>query len=120
MKRIALLALVFLAFCVSASAEPVVLDTAQLHFSLVPETGRYEILDKQSGAVWKSNPEEPRFGVVTLNVDGKSQGVALGRCEAGREGAGVKLTFRPLPQKPNAAITVTIEPKADARTLKFT
>jgi len=119
MRRIILLALSCFVVSGSVRAEPVVLDTPQIRFSMMPESGGYEVLDKAAGAVWKSNPEEPRFGFAVINAEGKTQGVALGQCEAKREGASLKLAFHVLPQKPNAVIAVTIEPQADGRTVKF-
>jgi hypothetical protein len=58
-----------------------VLDTRFLTFRLSPQDGSYEILDKQTRVSWRSNPYKPRFGEVTLVVDGQKQKVELGRCE---------------------------------------
>ncbi|MBI5388490.1 MAG: hypothetical protein HZA90_27815 [Verrucomicrobia bacterium] len=115
MTRIALLSLVFgfgIVACGAALAEPAVLETAQMRFSLFPETGRYEILDQQAGVRWQSNPQQARFGVATLGVGGRPQQVALARCEVRRVGEGLEVTFRPLAEQPHAVLLVRLKPAA--------
>ena len=110
MKLFALLASVLGLAGSALPAAPTVIDTPQLRFTLAPETGRYEMLDKQSGVVWQSNPEHSRFGVVTLKLAGKQQQVILARCDAKRVGDGLEATFHPLADQPAATLRVSVKP----------
>ena len=107
------------------------IETPFIRFSLSPENGSYEIVDKQTNVTWRSNPYQPRFGEVTLNVGGQPQRVNLGRCEVkitpplhpspirGGEGGGGEATFRPLADKPDMGLRVTVRALNDGKTLEF-
>ena len=49
--------------CISASAATIESEYVRV---TVSETGRYTILDKQTGVEWASNPYVDRLGTVTL------------------------------------------------------
>jgi hypothetical protein len=98
----------------------VTIETPSLSFRLSPENGSYEILDKQGKVAWRSNPYQPRFGEVTLKVDGQKQQANLGRCNIARAGNGLEVTFHPLAAKPHAWLRVRIRPHEDGKTLEFT
>lgn len=90
-------------------AAPETLDTPALRFSLSAATGTYELLDKQSGVTWRSNPRQARFGTATLNIGGKPQQVDLAHCDIKRAGNALEATFRPLPQQNTATLRVTFK-----------
>jgi hypothetical protein len=95
------------------------IETAYLQFDLSPETGRYEIKDKQGQVVWKSNPYHARFGEATFNVSSKPQRIPLERCETKRVENGLELTFNPLAEKPEASLRVLVRPARDGEALEF-
>ena len=101
------------------SPNVVSLETAFLSLRLSPENGNYEILDKQTNVTWRSNPYEPRFGQVTLNVDGNKQPAKLARCEVKRVSDGLEATFHPLPERPEAWLLARIRALDDGKTLEF-
>ena len=107
--------------CLSAAsvvgADASRIETAFFRFDLSPETGRYEINDKQSRVVWKSNPA--RFAEATLNLSGKSERVLLKRCEAKRVENGLELTFHPSAEKPEMWLRVLLRPLNDGKALEF-
>lgn len=76
---------------------PVTLETPFWAFRLWQATGRYELLDKQTGATWRSNPFRQRFGEVALRVNGQAASAELSSCEARRVNGGLEITFRPQP-----------------------
>ena len=86
---------------------------------LAPETGRYEITDKQSGVTWRSNPHPARFGELTCIVAGKPQRLDLARCSIAASATELSAEFRPLAQAPDAALRVRIRAFEDGRTLEF-
>ncbi len=91
--------------------------TTYLEFRLDPANGRYELVDKQARVTWRSNPFQPRFGEVTVIVDGKSQRCPLAACDVRQVGRTLELTFRPVTSHPQAALQVTITALSDGRTL---
>src|SRR5512134_1668897 len=101
------------------AADSLSLETPYLRFTLSPETGRYELLDKSAGAVWKSNPYRPRFGEVTLRRAGKTERVDLARGDVQRRGGNLMAVFRPLADQPGAALRVDIRAVARRRGLEF-
>lgn len=101
------------------AADAHVIETPHLRFTISPETGRYEILDKQAGVTWKSNPYRPRFGEVTLTVEGKPKRLDLARCAVQQSGEGLIAAFRPLTDKPTANLRVQIQPVNQGKGLQF-
>jgi hypothetical protein len=95
------------------------LDTPFLSLRLSPESGSYEIVDKQGKVTWRSNPYKGRFGEVTLNVEGKARPASLARCEVQRAAGGLEVTFHPLAGKPEAWLRVRIQALEDGKTLEF-
>lgn len=102
----------------AAELEPV-LSTPHLELRLDAGTGQYEILDRDAGTVWGSNPSEARFGEATLRIDGGPRQVALGACEVSAADAGVRLTFHPVPQTSEVAIVVLVTPAEQGRAMDF-
>lgn len=86
------------------------IETRFIRFRLSPETGRCEILDRQTGVTWRSKPDQPRFGQVTLNVGGQQQLVSLDRCQVRRSGDALEVTFQPLADRPTAWLRVRVRP----------
>lgn len=117
MKLLAFLALAFSLGGAALSAQPAVIETSQLRFSLSPDTGRYEILDKAGSTIWHSNPEVPRFGTAMLNVGGKQQRTDLTRSDVTRVQNGLELVFHPLAEKPAVGLRVTVMPQSDPAVL---
>jgi len=75
-----------LAMSVAGPARAV--KTSKLRFRLWPKTGRYELVDKQTGVTWQFNPYQPRFGEVTLSVAGKVRRADVTRGPVERVGGG--------------------------------
>lgn len=46
--------------------DPVSLTEDRFRFALDPDTGAWELEDRQTGALWTSNPREPRLGFAEL------------------------------------------------------
>jgi hypothetical protein len=103
--------------CLAAETQSI--DTPKLHFSISPETGRYELVDKQAGVAWNSNPFQPRFGEAAVIVGGNIRRVSLTRCQVEKVGADLMATFAPLAERPDAKLRVRVRPLADNRTLEF-
>jgi hypothetical protein len=95
------------------------LETPALVFRITAEDGGYEILDKRANVAWRSDPYEPRFGRVTLNVNGAKRELALDRCDVARAEKELEITFHPLPDRPQAWLKVTVRALADDRTLEL-
>jgi len=95
------------------------IETSALIFRVAPENCRYEILDKNANVTWGSSPSEPRFGRVTLNVDGTKRERALNRCDVAQAENGLDVMFRPLPERPQAWLKVTVRTLEDDRTLEL-
>ena len=98
---------------------PQTIETPSLRMSLSPEDGRYEILDKQTGVTWRSNPFLARFGEVACSAGGKTQRAPLSPCELEAKDGGLTATFRPLAGKPEAWLRVRLTPSADGKELIF-
>ena len=125
-QRKFLLAVLFLligSFCfrpqriAAANAEEI--ETPFLQLQVQPDTGRYQIHDKQGHVVWKSNPYHARFGEVVLTASGKRRYVSLERCETRRSEEGLELNFQPLAEKPEARLRVLIRPVSNGKALDF-
>jgi hypothetical protein len=95
------------------------LETRALSFRLAPQDGSYQILDKQTNVVWRSNPYQRRFGQATLIMEGKKQPANLDRCEVKRVMDGLEATFRPLPAKPEVWLRIRIRALPDGKALEF-
>ena len=102
-----------------AAANAEAIETPFLQFQVQPDTGRYQISDKQGRVVWKSNPDRVRFGEVTLNVSGKRRYISLEHCETRRAEEGLELSFQPLAEKPQARLRVLVRPTNDGKALDF-
>jgi hypothetical protein len=100
-----------------ARVETIRLPTVE--FSVSPETGGYELRDRQAGVIWKSNPHQARFGEAALLVGGKPQRVPLTQPEVTQSGSELRLSFRPLAEEPSATLRVLVRPLADKKTLEF-
>src|SRR5690242_2018667 len=90
-------------------AEPlttVVVETPGLRFAVNTPVSGFELVDKKSGASWKSNPWTERFGEVSLKVGGQSRNLDLkGGIFAKNGKAGGSIVFHPLANDPNATLT---------------
>ena len=103
----------------NARRESTTLDTLHLRFRISAENGRYEILDKQTRVTWRSNPDQMRFGRVSLVVDGKEKQADLARCELESEASAIDLSFHPVPEHPGAWLRVRVHAVEDGRTIEF-
>ncbi len=97
-----------------------ILETPSFRLTLSPETGRYEIQDKQANVTWRSNPYQAQFGAVTVRLNGQPKTLALAKCEIKETAGQLEATFRPLPSQPAASLRVRIQVLEDQRTLEFT
>jgi hypothetical protein len=97
--------------------QPQTLETPAFRFRLAPEDGRWELLDKASGVVWRSNHFVARFGEATCTVGGKARPAVLGACELEARDGGLVATFRPVAGKPDAALQVSFAASADGKAL---
>lgn len=96
-----------------------VLTTPHVELRLDAGTGQYEILDRNAGTVWRSNPFDARFAEATLRTDAGARQVSLGACEVGAADARVRLTFDPVPQIPEVGIAILVTPADEGRALDF-
>jgi hypothetical protein len=106
--RLALASSLLLGIGTTAAAAPAVMDTPQARFSLSPDTGQFELLDKRAGVTWRSNPLLPRFGEITVRAEGKAQTLSLAACELERNADRFHAVFHPLPAHPEASVRVTV------------
>ncbi len=113
------LALVWVSLVSHGAAAPVTLKTSHLVFQISPDTGAYEILDRDGKVTWRSNPYQPRFGEVTLEIEGKSQQAALDHCGVTRVSGGLELTFHPLASQTASRLKVTLRALSGGQTLEF-
>src|ERR1035438_5898728 len=72
------------------------IETRFFRFALSGETGRCELLDKRTGVSWLGATNHPRFGEVTLQVDGKPRRVDLAQCGVESQGRSLVASFHPL------------------------
>ena len=93
------------------------IETRFFRFALSGETGRCELLDKRTGVSWLGSTNKPRFGEITLQVDGKPRGVDLARCEVESKGKSLVAIFHPLREQPAAAVRVRLQALPDQETL---
>jgi Family of unknown function (DUF5696) len=106
---------------------PVTLETSFWVFRIWKDTGRYELLDRQTGVTWRSNPFQQRFGEVALRVNGKVSSADLSSCEARRANDRLEITFRPQPAQAaataesptNLELTVTVNPARNGKALQL-
>ena len=103
----------------AGEAATVSFETPAYQFSINPENGSYEIVDKASAVVWRSNPFQARFGEIALNLNGKVAKFDLARCEVSRAGDGLKLVFKPLTNGPNNWVQVNVSPQLRGQALEF-
>ncbi len=104
------------AFGVSA---PLTLESKALRFTLWPDTGAYELLDRKTGVVWQSNPWRKRFGEVLVVMRGVRHTVDLGACEGTRSGSVMRLLFKPVAGRPEVTLRVEVRLLRDGQTLEF-
>ena len=106
---------------------PATLQTPFWTFRIWQATGRYELLDKQTGVTWRSNPFQQRFGEVALRLNGQASSVDLSSCQVRRTNHGLEIAFRPQPgqvagtAKGQTALelTVTAAPTRDGKALEL-
>jgi hypothetical protein len=104
------------AFCfasISSLAAPGVLETPFLRITLGDGC---EILDKQAGAVWRSEPG--RLGEVTLGEGKETKQRALSGAEVKTPGSQLTAVFHPDETQPKAALRLLIKVLADGRTVE--
>jgi Family of unknown function (DUF5696) len=106
---------------------PVTLETFFWAFRLWQATGRYELLDKQTGVTWRSNPFHQRFGQAALRLNGQTRSADLSSCEVRRVNHGLEIIFRPGPAPGEAMaegqtdleLTVKVDPVRDGKGLQL-
>jgi hypothetical protein len=81
----------------------------------VAATGRYAILDKQTGVQWASNPFEERFGTATFQRGGAADELSLDRFALEHEGNALLLSY--LIPGASEGVTITMEILPDGRTV---
>ena len=107
-------------FALSSDAETVGLETSALRVCFAEGGGKFRIVETRGGAVWNSNPWQPRFGQVVLWSEGIRQTLDLTRGKIERRGkTEAVISFHPLAAQPSAALTVTISARRDPRVLEF-
>ena len=112
--------LIGLLFGFTARAEPLyLLENAQIKFQLNPATGQYEIQEKTTGEIWRSNPFVPRLGEAVVNSgDGaKTVGLSIASTEANDKE--IKLRFSPRTANPQWEISMTIRLLPDGKSVEF-
>ena len=102
------LALTAVASCFAA--EPVSISSSGVRFEIWPEDGHYQIDDRRGDTIWRSNPFQPRFGEITLTLDGKQQKLSLTACKVKEANDTLIATFQPLRDNPQLVVHVTVRP----------
>jgi hypothetical protein len=106
---------------------PVTLETPFWVFRLWQATGRYELLDKQTGVTWRSSPFRQRFGKVALRLNGQLSSADLRSCDVRRMNHGLEIIFRPRPDgskgtakgQADLQLTVMVVPVRDGKGLEL-
>jgi hypothetical protein len=117
----ALLLFLLLALALPAAhAAPVPqLETPFLRFTLSPEDGHCELLDKRANVTWRTATNHLRFGSAQLYAHGNPREVDLTRCQVERIGDTLALGFRPIPEQPSHVLRVWIRALRDGQTLQL-
>ena len=102
-----------------ALAPAIDLTTPALRLSLAPDTGAYSIEDRAGGVTWRAGALQNRFGEIAVTLAGKKQVLPLGQCDAKVADGGLDLTFRPLADRADVTVVVTIRPAANGTALTF-
>ncbi len=113
------MALVWALLVPLGATPPVALRTSHLVYQISPDTGAYEIADRDGKVTWRSNPYQPRFGEVAVETGGKIQNVSLDRCDVARIGGGLELTFHPLASQATSRLKVALRALPGGQTLEF-
>ena len=104
----------------SAATGPVSIESKAARFTLWPNSGAYEILDRVSGVTWFSNPWRRRFGEVTVAAGGPPRSADLAACAVTLSGPSLSAAFRPLPDREDVQVRVEVRLLKDGRSLEFT
>ena len=103
--------------------EGVSLDGPGCRFTVDKTTGAWQLLDKASGVLWASNPEQAVFGIIRM-TDGKlTRSYVVRRFESiTKTAAGLAMTVRPTigGQPTGLAVTFTVSPVEQPPGLKIT
>ena len=94
------------------------METPFLRFTLWPETGFCELLDKRAHLARTNDPLHPRLGRLLLYVHGSPRHLELSRCQVQNTGDALMLLFRPIPDQPLNILRVWVRPLADQKTLQ--
>jgi hypothetical protein len=96
-----------------------VVETASYRFRMAAEGGHYEVLDKETGVTWGSNPQTQRFGHAILTQEGQLVRRMLGACDLRQLGAGWEASFHDSEADSLLGIRVFVRPLWDGRALEF-
>jgi hypothetical protein len=121
-KGLLLAALVATLTCTAPGAESpesATLETGFFRFTLSPETGACELLDKAAQVHWRSDPNRPRLGWVKLNYRDQSRQIDLTRCTVRSSATEIMASFAPFPEAPLVRFHVWARALPDQRTLEF-
>lgn len=97
------------------SDEVIYIESEFIKFSISPESGCYNILDKQGNMVWNSNPYADRMGEVTMQVNGESQQLPLNGFQAKQDENSIQLIYK----HESDEITILIKLLPDRKTLEL-
>jgi len=82
------------------------------------ETGAWSLLDKRTNVAWSSNPQEGRFGEITLpTIDNTAPTLTLIPDSVFREGNSIRLNFHPDSGDVGLALIVTLTLLDDGETV---
>jgi hypothetical protein len=103
------------------------LETRFWVFRLWRATGKYELLDKQTGVAWRSNPFNQRFGEVALRLNGQVRHADLSSCDVRRRNRGLEIIFQPVQgqremgtqDQSSLRLTVTVDPVRGGKGLEL-
>ncbi|MBC7289469.1 MAG: hypothetical protein H5T86_15790, partial [Armatimonadetes bacterium] len=98
------------------------LDTQAWRFTLDRQSGAWQLLDKSSGVLWTSNPEQAVFGSVTLTDGTTVRSFAIRRFdEIARTASGLRLVVRPKAGNEDTGLMIAFDlrPVADPSGLEI-
>ncbi len=96
-----------------------VLETPFLRLQVFPALGHFEILDKQSGVTWKSNPVQARFGELRFKIGYQTQTAELKEGVLSTLPDGLQLEFYPSAADTGSWIRLNFECPGNGRTIEI-
>jgi hypothetical protein len=108
-------------FCANSflrAADLARIETPFFRFSLFPDNGACEVLDKGTQVTWQCPTNHAHFGYITLSAHDQSRRLPLAACSVKSNGNELVASFRPSRLAPLAEVHVQMRALPDQRTLE--